>query len=186
VWQILIGSTVGLLASTMGRLYSSTFYAMRDTKTPLHYAVVRVILTTLLGYFFALVLPGLLGLDRKIGAAGLTASAGLAGWVEFYLLRREMDKRIGRTRLVPSRMVRLWGAALAGAALPWAYKLAVDRGSLLLSVHDTVVKSKLMALVLLGVYGVTYLGITAAFGIPEARNVFDRGRRLFNLVLRPK
>jgi putative peptidoglycan lipid II flippase len=186
VWQILIGSTVGLLASTMGRLYSSTFYAMRDTKTPLRYAVVRVILTTLLGYFFALVLPGLLGLDRKLGAAGLTASAGLAGWVEFYLLRREMDKRIGRTRLVPARMARLWGAALAGAAIPWAYKLATDRGSLILSAHDTVVKSKLMALALLCVYGLTYLGITAAFGIPEARNVFDRGRRLFNLALRPK
>src|SRR3981081_3689725 len=117
VWQILIGSTVGILASTMGRLYSSTFYAMRDTKTPLRYAVGRVILTTGLGYFFALVLPGLLGIDRKLGAAGLTASAGLAGWVEFYLLRREMDKRIGRTRLVRARMVRLWGAALAGAAL---------------------------------------------------------------------
>jgi putative peptidoglycan lipid II flippase len=170
----------------MGRLYSSTFYAMRDTKTPLRYAVVRVILTTGLGYFFALMLPGLLGLDHKLGAAGLTASAGLAGWVEFYLLRREMDKRIGRTRLVPARMVRLWGAAFAGAAVPWAYKLAMDRGSLILSTHDTVVKSKLMALVLLCVYGLTYLGITAAFGIPEAKNVFDRGRRLFNLALRPK
>lgn len=186
VWQILIGSTVGLLASTMGRLYSSTFYAMRDTRTPLRYAVVRVILTTGLGYFFALVLPGLLGLDRKIGAAGLTASAGLAGWVEFYLLRREMDKRIGRTRLVPARMARLWGAALTAAAIPWAYKLIADRGSLILSTHDTVVKSKLMALALLCVYGLTYLGITAAFGIPEAKNVFDRGRRLFKLALRPK
>jgi putative peptidoglycan lipid II flippase len=186
VWQILIGSTVGLLASTMGRLYSSTFYALRDTKTPLRYAVVRVILTTLLGYFFALVLPGLLGVDRKLGAAGLTASAGLAGWVEFYLLRREMDKRIGRTRLVPARMARLWGAAFAGAAIPWAYKLSADRGSLILSAHDTVVTSKLMALALLCVYGLTYLGITAAFGIPEARNVFDRGRRLFKLAVRPK
>jgi len=186
VWQILIGSTVGLLASTMGRLYSSTFYAMRDTKTPLRYAVVRVTLTTLLGYFFALVLPGLLGLDRKLGAAGLTASAGLAGWVEFYLLRRELDKRIGRTRLVPSRMVRLWGSALAAAAIPWAYKFAMDRASPLLSIHENAVRTKLMALVLLCVYGVIYLGMTAAFGIPEARNVFDRGRRLFNLVLRPK
>jgi putative peptidoglycan lipid II flippase len=186
VWQILIGSTVGILASTMGRLYSSTFYALRDTRTPLRYAVVRVILTTGLGYFFALVLPGLLGVDRKLGAAGLTASAGLAGWVEFYLLRREMDKRIGRTRLVPARMVRLWGAALGGAAIPWAYKLIMDRGAPILSPHEAAVPSKLMALALLCVYGLTYVGITAAFGIPEARNVFDRGRRLFNLALRPK
>jgi putative peptidoglycan lipid II flippase len=181
VWQILIGSTVGLLASTMGRLYSSTFYALRDTRTPLRYAVVRVILTTLLGYLFALVLPGLLGLDRKLGAAGLTASAGLAGWVEFFLLRREIDKRIGRTRLVPSRMMRLWTAALAGAALPWGYKLGIDRGSPFFSPHDTAVHSKLVALVLLGIYGLTYLGMTAAFGIPEAKNVVDRGTRLLKL-----
>jgi putative peptidoglycan lipid II flippase len=131
-------------------------------------------------------LPGLLGVDRKLGAAGLTASAGLAGWVEFYLLRREMDKRIGRTRLVPARMLRLWGAALAGAALPWAYKLVVDRAAPLLSAHENAVGTKLMALALLCLYGLAYLGITAAFGIPEAKNVFDRGRRLFNLALRPK
>jgi putative peptidoglycan lipid II flippase len=186
VWQILIGSTVGLLASTMGRLYSSTFYAMRDTKTPLRYAVVRVVLTTLLGYLFALVLPGLLGLDRKLGAAGLTASAGIAGWVEFYLLRREMDKRIGRTRLIPARMARLWTAALAGAALPWVYKLLLDRGAPLISAHENAVHSKLMALVLLAVYGLTYVGITAAFGIPEARNVIDRGRRLLKLAGRTR
>ncbi len=186
VWQILIGSTVGLLASTMGRLYSSTFYALRDTKTPLRYAVVRVILTTALGYFFALVLPGLLGLDRKLGAAGLTASAGLAGWVEFYLLRREMDTRIGRTRLVPARMARLWGAALLGAAIPWAYKLAADRDAPIFSTHEAAVGTKLIALMLLFLYGLVYLAATAAFGIPEATNVIDRGRRLFNLVLRPR
>jgi putative peptidoglycan lipid II flippase len=186
VWQILIGSTVGILASTMGRLYSSTFYAMRDTKTPLRFAVVRVILTTVLGYLFALVLPGLLGLDRKLGAAGLTASAGLAGWVEFYLLRREMDKRIGRTRLVPSRMARLWGAALIGAAIPWAYKLATDLSSPIFSAHDDAVRSKFMALALLGLYGIAYLGITAVFGVPEAKNVLDRGSRLLKLGRRPK
>ncbi len=184
VWQILIGSTVGLLASTMGRLYSSTFYAMRDTKTPLRYAVVRVILTTVLGYLFALVLPQMLGVDRKLGVAGLTASAGLAGWVEFYLLRREMDARIGRTRLIPARMGRLWGTAILGAMIPWAYKLVMDRGAPILSVHETVVGSKVMALGLLAAYGLTYLAITAALGIPEAKNVIDRGRRLLRLPFR--
>src|SRR6266581_1950578 len=38
VWGILAGSTVGLLASTLGRLYSSTYYALKDTRTPLRYA----------------------------------------------------------------------------------------------------------------------------------------------------
>jgi len=181
VWQILIGSTVGLLASTMGRLYSSTFYAMRDTRTPLRYAVIRVILTTLLGYFFALVLPGLLGVDPKLGAAGLTASAGIAGWVEFFLLRRELDNRIGRTRLVPDRMARLWAAAIGGAAIPWIYKLAMDRSSPVFSTHEGVIQSKLLALVLLVIYGVTYVALTAAFKIPEARTVVERARRLLRL-----
>lgn len=184
VWQILIGSTIGLLASTMGRLYSSTFYAMRDTRTPLRYAIVRVVLTTGLGYLFALVLPPMLGLDRKLGAAGLTASAGLAGWVEFYLLRREIDKRIGRTRLVPARMVRLWGSAIIAAVIPWSYKLWVDRSTAIFSAHATAVHSKLSALILLIAYGFAYLAFTAALGIPEARNVIDRGRRLVRLVVR--
>ncbi len=186
VWQILIGSTVGLLASTMGRLYSSTFYALRDTRTPLRFAVVRVVLTTLLGYLFALVLPGLLGLDRKLGAAGLTASAGIAGWVEFYLLRREMDKRIGRTRLIPARTARLWIAALAAAAIPWIYKLIVDRGAPFLSAHETIIHTKLMALALLAVYSITYLGITAAFGIPEAKHLVDRGTRALKFARRSR
>lgn len=181
VWEILIGSCVGLLASTMGRLYSSTFYAMRDTRTPLRFAVVRVVLTTVLGYLFALVLPPLLGIDPKLGAAGLTASAGIAGWVEFFLLRRTLDKRIGKTRFIPSRMVRLWVAALAGAVLPWAYKIAVDRGSPLISAHENAVHSKLIALVLLAVYGLAYLALTAAFRIPEAANVVSRVRSVLRL-----
>ena len=60
VWTILAGASVGLLASTLGRLYSSTYYALRDTRTPLLYAVTRVGLGSLLGYFCSIHLPGLL------------------------------------------------------------------------------------------------------------------------------
>ena len=49
VWGILAGSAVGLLASTLGRLYASTFWALRDTRTPLRFAMVRVTLTAVLG-----------------------------------------------------------------------------------------------------------------------------------------
>src|SRR4029077_6798045 len=96
---ILAGSGVGLLASTLGRLYSSTYYALRDTRTPLRYALVRVGLTTVLGYMFAIPLPRLLGIPQVWGAAGLTASAGIAGWVEMLMLRRTLNARIGRTGL---------------------------------------------------------------------------------------
>src|SRR5499433_2434216 len=34
VWYLLIGSAVGLVAGTLGRLYASTFYALQDARTP--------------------------------------------------------------------------------------------------------------------------------------------------------
>ena len=77
VWGILAGSAVGLLASTLGRLYSSTYYALRDTRSPLRFAVVRVVLTTVLGYLFALPLPRLLGVSHEweIGRAHVLNSS---------------------------------------------------------------------------------------------------------------
>ena len=117
VWAILAGSAVGLLASTLGRLYSSAYYALRDTRTPLRYAVLRVTLTTGLGYLCALPLPRLLGVDPRWGMAGLTASAGVAGWVEFTLLRRGLRSRVGSTGVPANLLATLWAsAAVAGAA----------------------------------------------------------------------
>ncbi|HEY2012388.1 MAG TPA: murein biosynthesis integral membrane protein MurJ, partial [Bryobacteraceae bacterium] len=117
VWGILAGSSVGLLASTLGRLYSSTYYALRDTRTPLRYAVVRVALTAGLGYLCAIPLPPWLGIEPRWGVAGLTASAGVAGWVEFALLRRTLNRRIGSTGLPATLVARLWGSAAVAAAV---------------------------------------------------------------------
>ena len=121
VWGILAGSAVGLLASTLGRLYSSTYYALRDTRTPLRYALVRVALTTVLGYLFAIPLPRLARASpASWGAAGLTASAGIAGWVEMLVLRRTLNARIGRTGL-PARLRReaVDGRRSPAAAVAW-------------------------------------------------------------------
>jgi len=122
VWAVLAGSSVGLLASTSGRLYSSSFYALRDTRTPLKFAVLRVALTLGLGYLCALPLPRLLGLDHRWGTAGLTFSAGVAGWLEFVLLRRAMQNRIGAVPSGASRIVRLWLVAVLAAAVGYGIK----------------------------------------------------------------
>ncbi len=163
VWAILAGSSVGLLAQTLGRLYSSTYYALRDTRTPLRFAIVRVALTTSLGYLFAMPLPRWLGIDPRWGAAGLTASAGLAGWVEFSLLRRALNRRIGRTGLPVSLVARLWAAAAAAAAAGWAVKLAIGAQG----------KYVTGALVL-GAFGVVYLGGALALGVNEASGSLRR------------
>jgi putative peptidoglycan lipid II flippase len=160
VWAILAGSAVGLLASTLGRLYSSTYYALRDTRTPLNYAVIRVVLTTVLGYLCAIPLPRWLGLNPMWGAAGLTSSAGVAGWVEMFLLRSSLNRRIGRTGLAPAFVAALWTAAALGAAAGWGVKLALP------SVHPVIT-----AIAVLGTYGVVFLGVAFALRVPEVRIV---------------
>jgi putative peptidoglycan lipid II flippase len=173
VWGILAGSTVGLLASTLGRLYSSTYYALHDTRTPLRFAVVRVALTTALGYLFALPLPRALGIDPRWGVAGLTSSAGIAGWVEFYLLRRTLNRRIGRTGLPVSFIARLWGAALASGAVAWGLKLAV-RG------HNSLV----VAVLVLIPYGLLYFAFAWLVGVGESGDLISRFTRPLKRFLR--
>lgn len=163
VWRILAGSAIGLLASTLGRLYSSTYYALRDTRTPLNFAVVRVVVTTVLGYLFALPLPRALGIDPLWGAAGLTASAGIAGWMEMLLLRATLNRRIGRTGLSAEYSAKLWTAAAAGAAVAWAVKIALPR------VHPIV-----GAVAILGPYGLVFFAMTFALRIPEATSSLRR------------
>lgn len=166
VWAILAGSSVGLVAQTLGRLYSSTCYALRDTRTPLRFALVRVVITTVLGYLFAIPLPHLLGIGAGWGAAGLTLSAGLAGWVEMFLLRRALRGRIGSTGMPAMYVVSLWAAALTGAAVGWGVKLALP------PVHPI-----LQGAAVLLPYGATYFGVALALRVPEAKATIRRALR---------
>ena len=65
VWIILMGYAVGLPAATLGRLYSSAYYALRDTRTPFRFAVLRVTISAALGVLLALFFPDWIGLDRR-------------------------------------------------------------------------------------------------------------------------
>jgi putative peptidoglycan lipid II flippase len=146
-WGILAGSGVGLLASTQGRLYSSAFYALKDTRTPLRFAIVRIVLTTVLGYFCAIPLPPMLGVDPRWGVAGLTASAGVSGWIEFVLLRRSLGKKIGSDPVGVGYLARLWIAAIIASGVAWAIKLQLAPG-----LHPI-----LTAAAVLAPYGALYL-----------------------------
>jgi len=151
---------VGLLASTLGRLYSSTYYALKDTRTPLRYAVIRVILTTGLGYLSAIPLPHALGIEARWGVAGLTISAGISSWIEFVLLRRTLNQRIGATGLPAAYLVKGWTAALAGAGIGRLLLLAVGRRNPIL-----------VAIIVLVPYGIVYFAAAAALGLGEVRSL---------------
>ena len=173
VWLILAGSTVGLLAATLARLYSSTFYALRDTRTPLKYATVRVLLTAALGVAAGLWLPRALHLDPRLGAVGLTASAGVAGWVEFALLRRGIAQRIGKSDLPAGLVIRLWSAAVGGGAAGLGIKL------LLADLPSTRAGAVAKAAAVFGVFGAVYLALCLLLDVAEAYGALQRVRRVF-------
>lgn len=163
VWALLAGSAVGLLASTMGRLYSSAFYALHDTRTPLRFAAVRVSVGVVLGVALALYGPAIVGIEARWGAAGITLASGVGAWVELALLRRSLRRRLGvRERLVGLVAV-LWTSAAAAALAAWGVKLAIP------TLHPWVT-----ALLVLGTFGIVYLAATAAARVDEARAVLRR------------
>lgn len=167
VWGIIAGSSIGLLPTTLGRLYASTFYALHDTRTPLRYAIVHVVVAVVLGYLFAIPLPGALGIDLRWGVIGLTTAAGLGGWAEFLLLRRSLNKRIGRTGLPLPFILKLWTAAVVAAAIGWGIKLGFGFNRPILT-----------AIAVLGPYGISYFALTSLFGLPEASRATGRFTRL--------
>jgi putative peptidoglycan lipid II flippase len=128
----------------------------------LKFAVLRVALTTVLGYICAKPLPLWLGIDPRWGVAGLTASAGIAGWVEFALLRRGMDKKLGAGVSISGFVAKLWLAAalgvLVGSAGRWLPFIAHPIYS---------------AIATLGPFGIVYLLIGASVA-PEGRQLIAR------------
>jgi putative peptidoglycan lipid II flippase len=187
VWYILIGSVIGLLAATWGRLYSSAFYALQDTRTPLRFALVRVVLTGVLGYLFAfplrwfwvwlfvhipgLSLPELPGIDAGLGAVGLTSSAGIAGWIEFLLLERALSRRIGPTPVPVDFQIKVWASALLGALSSLAFNHYYESGgfgAIRLAGYD------LRPLIILAIFGAGFLVLAHFFKIEEARRFTRR------------
>jgi putative peptidoglycan lipid II flippase len=158
VWGILAGAAVGLLSSTFGRLYSSVFYALRDTWTPLYCAIVRVSLTTALGYLSAIQMPPAIGMNPRWGVVGLTLSAGIASWVEFTLLRRSLNRRIGRTGLAGGYLVKLGLAALLATGIGWGLRILFGH-------HYPI----FTAILVLLPFGIVYLSSTMLLGVAEAR-----------------
>jgi len=111
-------------------------------------------------------LPPMISVPSRWGTAGLTASAGIAGWIEFALLRRTLNRRLGPTGLPASLLARLWLCALAAASLAWIIKLSTPRTSPIM-----------LAVLVLGPYAVAFLGATLLSRVPEAQTVLSQLQR---------
>lgn len=180
VHLVLIAFSIGLVASTGTRLLSSTFFALRDTRTPARYAVARVVtaatLATLLMIQFepiaALGIPagifaGATVGGQPLGAVGLAAGSGIAAWIEWALLRRSLRRRIGPVGAGAGAVTRMFVAALVGAGAGWGVRM------LLPPLHPIAT-----GLAVFSVYGLVYFGAAAALRLEEIQGVATRVRRL--------
>lgn len=181
LWYLLAGSTVGLLASTRGRLLQSALYVLKDPRRPLMFGIVRVTLGALLAWLAATKLTTTLGLPSDLGAAGITASAGIAAWVEYLLLKRAVDARIGATSAIGSHLAKLWAAALLAAFAGLGVKLAlvqvagaspgtsIEWGGTVLPMPG--LPPVFVAMAVLPVVAAVYGGLTLALGIDQATTI---------------
>lgn len=167
LWGILAGSSVGLLATTMARLHVSAFYALRDARTPLRIALLRILVSVALGVTLAFGGPPLLGVDARWGVAGLTLASGVGGWVELAALRRTLAQRVGRSAPVAPLVATLWACALLAGGLAWGVKLLVGVE------HLAPIP---LAVLVLGTFAAAYGAATLALGVPEARALVRRAR----------
>lgn len=126
-WYLLMGSGVALSAQTSGRLYSSAFYALKDTRTPLKFAAIRVTLGIALGYWAVRILPGQLGLPPHLGAVFITVTTGVTAWVELTLLRRGLSRELGALPSARGQLARVWPAAIIAGVVTLGLKLALGQ-----------------------------------------------------------
>ncbi|MGZ5442812.1 MAG: murein biosynthesis integral membrane protein MurJ [Thermoanaerobaculia bacterium] len=188
VWYTLMGSSLGLLVSTMSRLYSSTFYALHDTKTPFRIAIARVFFGAALALhfvftvgwifprvlaFFRLPLPPMPDGSLSLGVVGITTASAVAAWVEFILLRRALGRRIGRGESKRAFMMKLWLAALVAGAVAVPTHIYAARPIAarlpLLNIFDAILVS--------AAFGIVYFGVAFVLGVPEVRATLGRLRR---------
>ena len=171
----------------MGRLYASAYYALRDTRTPLWFALVRLALTAGLAWWSAVRMPDELGVPREVGLVGITATTGLAAWVEYALLRRALGRRIGPTGLPARTAARLWSSAAAAGAAALMVKAALTawRGPMPGLAEQwgggflppPRMHPALAAIPILAVYGAVYLGLALGTAPGGPRAALARVRR---------
>ena len=185
VWYILAGAAIGLLAATLGRLYSSAFYALHDTRTPFRIAVARVIGGAALALLFAFVLrpmfpaiirslglpmPRFDGAEAMMGVVGISTASALAAWIECLLLRRGIRTRLGRGESKTAFMLKLWTAAIAAGAAA----AAADAFFLRDLTAGRPLRFIIEALIASGIFGAIYFGVAFALGVPEVRATLGR------------
>jgi peptidoglycan biosynthesis protein MviN/MurJ (putative lipid II flippase) len=102
-----------------------------------------------------------------LGVFGLALGAGIAAWVEWWLLRRRLTATIGPVNARIAVTLRTFAAAAIAAAAGYGVKSMTPE-----------LPNILRAVIVCGTFGGAYLGTAAALGMGEAQLFADRLRRI--------
>ena len=159
-WLILGGYSLGLLASTATRLFSSAFFALQDTRTPARIAYVRVAISAVIGASVTIYARKVDPAFMPYAPVGLAVGAGVAAWVEWYLLRAQLHERLPGVGVGRRLVVQLVGVALVAALIGRGIEFVLPEWHPLL-----------VAILVMGPFAAIYLIAVHKLGI-EARVPF--------------
>ena len=171
-WQVtlvLAAYSLGMVATTAGRLLQNAFYALNDTKTPARIAVWRVAISGVIGaaLMFALDrfsvadVTGIVsdGDPLRLGAVGLALGSAVGAWVELWRLVAALRQHDAAFRLPWSGALQMAGlaglAAVPAALIRWLVPLDV-------------LPVWLYGAGVVSVFGFSYLALGHLAGLPES------------------
>jgi putative peptidoglycan lipid II flippase len=178
VTAILSGYTIGLGATAASRLLQNSFYAIGRTDVPARLAVVRVVVSGVVGAaaMFALdgtpvsdVIPLPAPSGLTLAAVGLAIGASVGAWFELIGLDRSLRRHLPGFRLPVGRGLQMLGLAAAacvpGLALQW------------LVAHQ--LPALVAGVAVVGGYAAVYLVLGHLLGFTEGAVWTDRFARRF-------
>lgn len=166
----LLAYALGLPAYVLAKLLSPGFYARGDTKTPVRYAIVTLMVNT--GLNIALIGP--------LGHVGLALGTALAAWVNCFLLYAGLQRR-GYFALAAGVRVKLVKFLIASSGMGLALQLAYDKalrpwfygGGYFGAPFDPIVALSLLIVGGAAVYFITLM-LLRGLALQDIRSVFSR------------
>lgn len=171
-YLVVAGYTLGLGATATSRLLQNSFYALDEAAVPARIAVLRVVVSGVLGaaLLFILDARGLgtwIALDApsdlSLAAVGLAVGASVGAWAELTALVWSLRSRLPGFGLPVGAVFRMSVVAVV-AGIPTGLLLA----------FVPFFGTALGSVIAIGGYAAGYLGIGVAFGFREGRVWTDR------------
>jgi putative peptidoglycan lipid II flippase len=187
VWVTLAVLSVALMPATSSRLLQNGLYALDDPRTPARLGVLSVVLAAVIGAVLMFPLDHLFvgptGIEGwsdmsfarlpdavrenpttvHLGIVGLALGTAISRWIEYRLLSTALAWRIGRTKMAGRWLGPIAAGSGVAAAVAYAAETVAGR---LPAIPE--------AMVVVGLAGLAYLGVTRALAVPEAVATADR------------